>query len=57
MKYKVHRLDVNLNSDEEKIQDFLNSLNGEVVSVIHNVAFKAFWIHKINFILIIEKVN
>ena len=56
MKYKVHRLDLKLTKDQNKLEQFLNSLAGEVVAIIPNVAFKAFWVHQINFLLIVEKV-
>ncbi len=56
MKYKVNRFDLNLKRDQNKLELFLNNLTGEVVAIIPNVAFKAFWVHQVNFILIVEKV-
>ncbi len=38
MKYKVHRLEINMENDQFKLEQFLNNLNGEVVSIIPNVA-------------------
>ncbi len=57
MKYKVHRFDINMTRDQSKLEQFLNSLTGEIVAIIPNVAFKAFWVHQINFLLIIEKLR
>jgi len=57
MKYKVHRFDIKMTRDRNKLEQFLNSLTGEVVAIIPNVAFKAFWVHQINFLLIVEKVK
>ena len=57
MKYKVHRFDIKMTRDEDKLEQFLNSLTGEIVAIIPNVAFKAFWVHQINFLLIVEKVS
>ena len=57
MKYKVHHFDIKMTKDQVKLEQFLNSLQGEVVAVIPNVTMKIFWIHQINFILIIEKLN
>ncbi len=57
MKYKVHRFDINMTRDQSKLEQFLNSLTGEIVAIILNVAFKAFWVHQINFLLIIEKLR
>ena len=37
MKYKVHRLEVNRQNMAEKLELFLNSLAGEVVSVYPDV--------------------
>lgn len=37
MKYKVHTLRVTSSTMEETLQQFLNSLKGEVVSIIPNV--------------------
>ena len=62
MKYRVHRLDVKSDNMEEKLEQFLNKLDGEVISVIPNHAkttlFQFYGItSKIDFILIIEKVK
>ncbi len=55
MKYKVHRLEINMNRDQAKLQDFLDGLRGEVVAIIPNVRWWFFWIHKIDFLYIVEK--
>ena len=62
MKYRVNRLDVKSDNMQEKLEQFLNKLDGEVISVIPNYAktslFQIFGITaKIDFILIIEKVK
>jgi len=62
MKYRVHRLDVKSDNMQEKLEQFLNKLDGEVISVIPNYAktslFQIYGItSKIDFILIIEKVK
>jgi len=59
MKYKVHRLDVNSHNMQEKLQEFLNSLRGEVITVLPNVqpSFQFMGAtSKVNFLLIVEKV-
>jgi len=38
MRYKVHRLDIRIEKDHNRLEEFLNSLKGEVVSIIPNVA-------------------
>ena len=37
MKYRVHRLEVQSDNMQEKLEQFLNKLDGEVISVIPNV--------------------
>lgn len=58
MKYKVHRLDVNKDNMQEKLETFLNKLHGEVISVMPNVrpTFQGMGAtSKIDFLLIVEK--
>jgi len=62
MKYKVHRIEATSDNLQEKLEQFTNKLDGEVISVIPNYAktslFQIFGItSKIDFILIIEKVK
>jgi hypothetical protein len=56
MKYKVHRFDLKMTTDQAALEQFLNNLKGEVVAVIPNVTISFFWVHKVDFLLIIEKV-
>jgi len=37
MKYKVHRIEVKNENMQEKLEQYLNKLDGEVVSIIPNV--------------------
>ena len=57
MKYRVHRFDVRMTRDQGKLEQFLNSLKGEVVAIIPNVTIQAFWIPRVDFLLIVEKVG
>jgi len=61
MKYKVHRMEINLEKDQAKLEQFLNELQGEVVSIIANMAKTTLFqiygaTRKIDFILIVEKI-
>ncbi|WP_319229636.1 hypothetical protein [Draconibacterium orientale] len=59
MEYKVHKLKVNLNEDQQMLEQFLNNLRGEVVSIIPNVKpiFRPMGATaKVDFLLIIEKL-
>jgi hypothetical protein len=60
MKYRVHRIEVNSDNMQEKLEQFLNKLDGEVISVIPNVrpTFQLMGAtSKIDFVLIVEKTN
>lgn len=61
MKYKVHKFEINMEQDQSRLEEFLNSLKGEVVSIVPNIAKTSFLqiygvTRKINFLLIIEKI-
>ncbi|MBC8436083.1 MAG: hypothetical protein ISR57_09385 [Bacteroidales bacterium] len=62
MNYKVHRFEINMEKDKDQLERMLNSLKGEVVSIIPNVAKTSLAqiygiTRKVNFLLIVEKVN
>ena len=59
MKYRVHRSDIDLSKDQSKLEQFLNGLNGEVVTIIPSVNPKftpGGMGAKVDFLLIIEKI-
>ena len=61
-KYKVHRLDIKMDEDQEKLEQFLNNLEGEVVSIIPNIAKTSLLqiygvTRKVDFLFVVEKVN
>jgi hypothetical protein len=37
-RYKVHRVDIRMRTGQDKFEQFLNNLEGEVVAVIPNVS-------------------
>lgn len=58
MKYIVHRIEVKSENMQEKLEQYLNKLDGEVVSIIPNVrpTFQLMGATaKIDYILIVEK--
>jgi hypothetical protein len=58
MKYKVHRFDLNMSKDQSNLERFLNTLEGEVISIFPNVTFIPILLaSKVNFLFIIEKLN
>ena len=61
MKYKVHRFDIHMESDQSRLEDFLNGLNGEIVSIIpnnRNISLAQIYgvSRKMDFLYVIEKV-
>jgi hypothetical protein len=60
MKYKVHRFDLKMETDQDRLEDFLNRLEGEIVSIVPNVkpTFKGMGATaKVDFLLIVEKIG
>ncbi len=59
-KYKIHHFDLRMTKDQDKLELFLNSLDGEVVAIIPNVqpTFRPMGATaKVNFLLIVEKIK
>jgi hypothetical protein len=55
MKYRVHHYPISMTRDRDRLELFLNSLEGEVIAIIPNVTpFPATFV---NFVLIVEKVG
>ena len=60
MKYRVHRIDVKRDNMQEKLENFINKMDGELISVIPDVrpTFQVMGATaKIDFILVIEKLK
>jgi hypothetical protein len=57
MKYRSHRFDLSMTADQRALEQFLNSLEGEIVSIIPNVTLGFFWAHRVDFVLIVEKIG
>ena len=60
MKYQVHHLEVKSDNMQEKLEQYLNKLDGEVISVIPNVrpTFQLMGATaKIDSLLIVEKAT
>lgn len=61
MKYKVHKLELNMEKDQNKLEQFLNNLKGEIVSIIpNNTKMSLLQIYgvsaKVNFLYVVEKI-
>lgn len=60
MGYRVHRIEVNNKNIQERLEQFLNQLTGEVVSVLPNVipTFQMMGAtSKVDSVLIVEKLD
>lgn len=58
MKCKVHRIEVKSDNMQEKLEQFLNKLDGEVISVMPNIrpTFQLMGAtSKVDFLLVVEK--
>jgi len=55
MKYRVHHFNISMTRDQSKLEQFLNSLKGDIVAIIPNVT--PFPANYVNFLLIVEKVG
>ena len=54
--YRVYRFDIKMTTDQSKLEQFLNSLEGEVVAIIPNVSSKPLGYSIVDFLWIVEKV-
>jgi hypothetical protein len=55
-KYRVHRFDLRMTADQSRLEQFLNSLEGEIVAIIPNATVTPFtWATRVDFLLIVEK--
>ena len=59
MKYRVHRFKLKMTEDQSQLEQFLNSLKGEIVSIVPNVkpTFRPMGATAtVDFLLIVEKI-
>jgi hypothetical protein len=60
MKYRVHRIDVKADNMQEKLENFINNMDGDLISVIPNIrpTFQGMGATaKIDFVLVVEKLK
>lgn len=56
MSYRVHRFDIKMAQEQDNLEQFLNGLRGEVISITPNVTAGFMWIPRVNFLLIVERL-
>ena len=54
-KYRGHHFDLRMTTDQSKMEQFLNGLEGEIIAIIPNVTMGFFWMHRVDYRLIVEK--
>jgi len=60
MKYRVNRIDVKADNMQEKLENFINKMDGELISVIPNVKPTLMPLGgsaKVDYILVVEKLR
>jgi hypothetical protein len=60
MKYRVHRFNLKMTEDQDKLEHFLNRLHGEVVAIVPNIVptFQLMGATaSVDFLFIVEKVG
>lgn len=60
MNYKVHRIDVKRDNMQDKLEKFLNGIDGEIISVFPNVKPTFMMMGgtaQVDFLLIVEKIQ
>ena len=57
MAYRVHRFAMRMTRDQERLEAFLNSLAGEVVTIIPNVSTVLGDFCHVDFLLVVERVH
>lgn len=55
MRYRVHKFSLKMTKDQDKLELFLNSLEGEVVAIIPNVTPVPSTY--VDFVLVVEKLG
>ena len=55
MRYRVHRFDISMTEEQDRLEQFLNSLQGEVVATIPKITPMP--ATSVDFLLIVEKVG
>ena len=55
-KYQVHRFDLKMTAEQSRLEQSLNRLEGEIIAIIWNVSIGFLWAHRVEFVLVVEKV-
>ncbi len=56
-RYRDHRFDLKTTADESRQEQFLNSLEGEIIATVPNVSIGFLWTHCVDCVLVVEMVG
>lgn len=54
-RYQVRRFDLKMTSEQSRLEQFLNSLEGEIVAIIPTVTLAVPSAHRVDFVLVVER--
>ena len=57
MKYRDHRFEMRMTTDQQRFEQFLNGLEGEIVAIIPNVTPGPLLVPRVDFVLVVEKLG
>ncbi len=57
MRYRVHRFNLRMTTDQGELERFLNTLDGEIVAIVPNVSVWFMWAHRVDFVYVVERVG
>ncbi|MGD2147930.1 MAG: hypothetical protein PVH41_14640 [Anaerolineae bacterium] len=55
MEYRVHRFPMRMTKDQDRLEEFLNGLEGEVIAIVPNVSSVLGDFCHVDFLLIVER--
>jgi hypothetical protein len=55
-RYRVHRVEMKMTQDQDRLERFLNGLKGDVVTIVPNVTPAFLGVSRVDFVLVIEKL-
>lgn len=58
MKYKTHKIDVTRSNMRQEIDNYINKLEGEIISIVpHTTTFFLFYGTRTSYVVIVEKIK
>lgn len=54
--YRVHTFPLRMTADADKLEQFLNNLEGDLIAIIPNVGVSGWGYTQVDFLLIVERL-